>query len=646
MATDVNRFSWPAVGILLIGTLIRFINLDADPHYYDWVGYITDEGLWSQHARSLALHGILFDSSLVNLHLVLAPFFQLCNYLVFELLGVSLLTSRILIASCGSAILVVFWTLLRHTVSSHALVSGLILLAFQTDLVVLSRVAVPEMAVMLFQLIIYFAIVGSGRSSWRMVSAGILMLMACGMKATMVLFFLPIFSIVIVLMPNNSVAPRRRWRDLALFWGGFTLPTLIGGSIFYLLNSHQALNFISMGHSLITSGRFTGLSSQFLYNVMSFPFMHVLSPTFSLWLLGLWLAVLGWLVEDGDQGDLRWRRYFTTSVTWFLSYFFIMLSLDYFPTRYKVHVLIPLALIGTLGISRIQSLGLSRVIECYGETAKLSRVLWAAVVTVPTAAFVGPLLARVVALFASDVGRMRTNATCFIVIWLALSFVADRLRRNQKAVKVLLVFPLIAAAAWIIYSTVGPVTSFWPSGDTQYHTGAFFWAILIVLVLSLTLLTVFDQWKYPDGSRSISGFAIIYLSISLVGLAPGYLNPHFTIRDVSRHLGATLSGTTSIAAIRTESLFNDNKLRYQSIKTVNWSAEKPEILVVAFGFGRGLEGIRREYRPIMRYNLYVSPEYRPAGLNTSQRAPEGVVITVYAKNLPAQKPSQVFSFAQ
>ena len=644
MVTDVKRGSWLAVGILVVGTFIRFLYLDADPNYYDWVGYITDEGLWSQHARSLALHGILFDSSLVNVHLLLAPFFQLCNYLVFKLLGVSILTSRMLTALCGSAILVVFYALLRHRVSPQALLLGLILLAFQTDLVALSRLAVPEMAVMFFQLVIYYVIVCSGKSFWRMLSAGVLTLIACGMKGTMVLF-LPIFSVVIAVMPRTS-ADGRRWRDLALFWIGFTLPVLAGGLIFYSVFSEQAITFMHIGQSLITDGRFAGLSSKFLYNLVAFPFLHELSPTFNLWLLGLWLAVLGWLVEDPDQRDPQWRRYFTTSVTWFLSYYVVMLGLKYFPTRYQVHILIPLALIGTLGISCIQRVGLSRVIDCYAEASGLLRFLWAAVVSVPTAAFFAPLLAWAVAFFGGDVERIRAKAACFIFMLFAISVIADRLRRNRKAVKVLLGFPLVAGTAWTIFSMLATANSFWPN-ETRYYAGTFFVAILVVIVVSSMKWNIFDRWTHADGARVISGFAIVYLSISVANLAPGYFNPHYTIRDASRHLGGILSGTSSIASLRTESLFNDNKLRYRTFHKVNWPLEKPEIIIIAFGFRPGENSIlNREYRPLTTYDLYVSPKYQRPGSNFSPHAPKGVTVTVYAKKLPGQEASQVVGVAR
>ena len=188
--------------MLIIGILLRSIHLDADPYYYEWAGYITDEGRWVQQARSLALHGTLVGPYLTNVNFSLAPLFQLSNYLVFELLGVSLLTSRIFTALCGSALLILFCAILRHRVSPQALLLGITLLAVQTDLVVLSRVAVPEMVILFFQLVIYFVIVSDGHSSWRMVLSGFLFLAGCAMKATMALL-LPIVSVMILAMPRK-----------------------------------------------------------------------------------------------------------------------------------------------------------------------------------------------------------------------------------------------------------------------------------------------------------------------------------------------------------------------------------------------------------------------------------------------------------
>jgi hypothetical protein len=187
--------TWAALGILALGVLLRISYLDSDPYYYAWAGYITDEGRWVQNARSLALRGTLFEEPW-NIHFLMAPLFQVGTYVAFVIGGVGMLTSRLLTALSGSAMLVLFWMLLRHTVKREALVLGVTLLAVQADLVMLSRMAVPEIASMLAQLASYALIVGERSSPGRMVLAGVVLATAVGFKATAVLV-LPIFSIMV-----------------------------------------------------------------------------------------------------------------------------------------------------------------------------------------------------------------------------------------------------------------------------------------------------------------------------------------------------------------------------------------------------------------------------------------------------------------
>ena len=96
----------------------------------------------------------------------------------------------------GCALIVLFWALLRHTVKPEALVLGVVLLAVQADLVMLSRMAIPEMASMLAQLVSYALVVAGRASRGRMILAGVVLAAAVGFKATTVLV-LPIFLVMI-----------------------------------------------------------------------------------------------------------------------------------------------------------------------------------------------------------------------------------------------------------------------------------------------------------------------------------------------------------------------------------------------------------------------------------------------------------------
>ena len=108
------------VAVLVAGVGLRLVHLDADPDYYAWVGYVTDEGRWIAHAREMALFGHLVNTEWL-IHLLLAPLFQAASFVVFALLGVSLWTSRLLTALSGSALLVLFWLGLRRLVTPAAM---------------------------------------------------------------------------------------------------------------------------------------------------------------------------------------------------------------------------------------------------------------------------------------------------------------------------------------------------------------------------------------------------------------------------------------------------------------------------------------------------------------------------------------------
>src|SRR5678815_508471 len=86
-----------ALAVLVGGVVLRFARLDADPYYYEWNGYITDEGRWIAHARALRLFGEI-GSVGSALHLILAPVFQAGAYVVFALTDVSLWSARLVLS--------------------------------------------------------------------------------------------------------------------------------------------------------------------------------------------------------------------------------------------------------------------------------------------------------------------------------------------------------------------------------------------------------------------------------------------------------------------------------------------------------------------------------------------------------------------
>ena len=87
--------------MLAAGILLRLVHLDADPDYYAWVGYLTDEGRWVAHAREMALFGHLVNTEWL-LHLLIAPLFEAAASWPSPCWGSSFWSSRLLTALSGS----------------------------------------------------------------------------------------------------------------------------------------------------------------------------------------------------------------------------------------------------------------------------------------------------------------------------------------------------------------------------------------------------------------------------------------------------------------------------------------------------------------------------------------------------------------
>ncbi|HEX5528734.1 MAG TPA: hypothetical protein VFZ82_04190, partial [Methylomirabilota bacterium] len=330
------------VAVLVAGVGLRLVHLDADPDYYAWVGYVTDEGRWIAHAREMALFGHLVNTEWL-IHLLLAPLFQAASFVVFALLGVSLWTSRLLTALSGGALLVLFWLGLRRLVTPAAMLVALALLALDVDLLMLSRVAVPEVPAMLLELAVFLLLVTGSPTPARALGAGLVLLAMIGTKATTV-FLVPVFSAIVLLQPLPE-GPRRRGASLLLFWTGSLAAAGLGLGALALAG--RALPSLETNLGILRS--FLGLSRPF--RIVAFPFEADFGPIFNVWALGLCLVAVAWLARRDLPVEPALRRVFLTACAWTALYTLLMVSLEYFPDRYRVHVLIPMAVALAAGIS-------------------------------------------------------------------------------------------------------------------------------------------------------------------------------------------------------------------------------------------------------------------------------------------------------
>jgi hypothetical protein len=314
-----------------------------------------------------------------------------------------------------------------------------------------------------------------------------------------------------------------------------------------------------------------------------------------------------------------------------------MMLLSYFPTRWKVHILIPIAVNIAVGISLLQRVTVGKVIESFAEAERLSLLLRAAIISFPVANFISPLLASAFAIGGVDPGRIRFKLASLIISFAALTYAASRVKNNKHAVAFFLTFPLIAATSWFMLKTFGIINyPFYPTVDTQFHIAQWSLFLLIMSGVSIPIAKVAIGWGSIGTARCIMAFSMTYMMISLISIAPGYIDPHYTIRDTSKDLGRLYSGANQILSLKAEGLFNNNSLRYITKGYSLQNVETGDILVVAFPHRLAFphrrpvkDFLEKKAYLVHSYYLYLSPEYYRLNPQATLKYPKEEVLRVF-----------------
>jgi hypothetical protein len=625
--STTERLFYLGYALLIGGIALRIVFLDADPDYYAWVHYITDEGRWVNAARELALFGRIINVDWL-FHLLAAPLFQGANYALFKLLGVSIWTARLVTALSGSALLIVFWLALRRVVTPQAMVVGLALLAFEVDLVMLSRVAIPEMPAMLLELLVYVVLV-AGRPSWRrLFAAGLLLLATVAMKATS-LPTVAIFSVIVLVQPLEQRHGERRWGRLMIFWAGGLAPILLSVPIWISLAWRHASVILS---NTGVFGLYLGVSNPFTF--VAFPFESDFAPVFNAWALGACFSMIGWLASEKETVEPRLRRYFVTSAIWYGMFALLMLSTYYFPHRYQVHILVPMAVNIATGISIVQGATFTKLRDALPSMTRSRRVLVLGLLSLPTAALWAPSLAGMIGFVGVDAARLRIKLACVAIALLGTAWVARRRALAGESVRFFFIFPIGGLLARLLFVRTGLAgNSFWPVAGGGGHVGWWSVGVPVAVLVSALLARIGRGWDTRRWVALVPAAALCYAVLSVVRVLPSYMHPHYSIKHTSEQLGLSLAGSpTIVASSRTEGLFNGNTLPYRAVNFRRWPDHKPEIIVIGFRFDDPEKLLGREYSLVATYRLFVSPEYEDEHSVTLDTIRHEEVVKVYRRN--------------
>ena len=606
-----------ALAVLLGGAALRLVYLDADPDYYAWAGYITDEGRWVAHARELALFGRIVNADWL-LHLSLAPLFQAISYVVFDLLGVSIWSARLPTAIAGSLILGLFWQLLRRVATAQALLVGLLLLALDVDLIELSRMSVPEMAAMLAQLAVYAVVVARRPTARRMFAAGLLLAAAVAVKATTLPAAI-IFSAIVLLQPIEDTALKRRGRNLLVLWAGFLSPLLVALPFLATCCRDQlsagSLEINLLPHFLKPPG---------VYSVVSFFFIGSFAPTFNIWAAGICFSLVAWLLRARDAVNPGLLQHFVSSAIWCGLYAPAMLSLDYFPDRYKAHILIPLAINIVTGLTLAEVASQNAAGPAAAGLSRSRRSVILALVALPTAVLWAPSLAGAAAHIGMDTTRLRVQLTCVVIAAILTGWAVRRSTPGSSPPRIFFVFPIVAIIGWMLCVRIGLDESrFWP--DPGGGSVAW-WSIGVpaTALFTVILTSVGRNWSLERWIGLIPAAVLCYAALGAFRIAPAYVAPNYSMKQTSRALGLSLASSAGLVATsNAEGLFNDNALAYRTVVGWTWPTYRPDIMVIVFAFDDPEGLLSREYCLMESYQLHIVAKHEgPAVVRLYRRLSE------------------------
>jgi hypothetical protein len=316
-----------------------------------------------------------------------------------------------------------------------------------------------------------------------------------------------------------------------------------------------------------------------------------------------------------------------------------MLLSSYFPNRYKVHILLPMAITIATGLGLLQRVGIARVEASWLAADGRLRWLALACLGLPTAVFAAPLVATALGAAGADPSRLRLKVATLVLCLLALSLVLERCRRAGRRPTFFLLFPVAATLAWLVGQRSGIVTAeFWPTPSLRHPAST--WVILVLAAaLASAVIAVRGGGRWPSLGTSFVLAGTAYALLALAHLAPGYLAPHYSIRDTSRELDTLLAGFTgTVGSSGGDGLFRENTLRSRTIWGRRWPADRPDVMVIVFAFADPDDVLGREYCQAQAYPLYIAPAYYRAHPFERPTSALGQTALVYRKRLTASCP--------
>jgi len=542
------------IGILVVvACLARVVHLNGDPAVSTWIGYVTDEGRWSESARNFALFGTLDGTSNARLHLFLTPGYQTVQYAMFRVFGMDFWSARLFAAACGSITVAVAFFALHRRVTPFALALGVVILGFETHMLTESRMGLPEMPSVLLTLVAFLVLVIGQKNRWNAFIAGLMAAIAVAMKATTIMV-MPAFPLIVLVSLQSGDARARVARALS-FIGGFGLLVVAGLSV-PLATGHLKFDNIVLASGQLS--RFLELATPYVAVMRFFDSseLGVRNPL----LVGVWFCSWIWFHRNPRAPAIVGELYLASGV-WAAWWLFVWSGSQYLPGRYLVHWIVPATIHVMAGLSLAGRDTFTRIAATLRERRGWVQAALLAWLAFPSAIFVSAVAAGVAESFGSDFSSLSRRVALIVLISVGLA-IAIRRHLYLGVVSTFMLSPVVLTILWLGGRELGVVDLFWQFGTVAPLAT---WAAAITLTFAACLALA----RRPQDSQRLAmmraGVIVTLTTIFFAHAAPAILRPSYSIRNASLALQQTFPAGSVVRTFAAESLFLGNTLAFRAV---------------------------------------------------------------------------------
>ena len=600
-AVTTRQVALRIIGILVVvACLARVVHLNADPSVSTWIGYVIDEGRWSEIARNFTLFGTLDGTSNARLHLLLAPGYQMVQHAMFRLFGIDFWSARLFAAVCGILTVAVAFFALRRHVTSFALALGVVILGFETNLLAESRIALPEMPSVFFSLLAFLVLVLGQKTRWNAFIAGLIAAIAVAMKAT-TLMVMPVFP-VIILISLRGDAPRARVERVLAFAAGFALLVVAGLSVALASGDLKLENIVLASAQLY---RFLGLTTPYtaVNRFFDSPELEVRNPL----LVGVWFCSWIWFHRNSSAPAIVSQLYLASGAwaAWWLIAWSVN---EYLPGRYLVHWIVPATIHVMAGLSLAGRDTFTRIAATLREQRGWVRPLLLAWLVFPSAIFVSAVAVGLAEFGGWDQSRLLRRIAFIVVLTGGLAVAIRRQRLHPNVIAAFLLFPVVLTLLWLAGRELGVVDSFWRFDSA---TGFAIWTAIVALTFAACVARA-RQSEDGQGLGMMRAGVIVTLSaIFFAQDAPAIVRPSYSIRNASLALQQRFPAGSVVRTVRAESLFLANTLEFRAVAPGETGYDGIVIFEYGLASRRFLDSdSAANLVQVQSYPVTVNPRYR------------------------------------